>query len=31
MRSPEGRAALHRFREPRDVLPELAGAVRKLI
>lgn len=30
LRGPDGRAALHRFREPDDVLPELAGAVRKL-
>lgn len=31
MRSPEGRAALHRFRAPDDALPALAGATRKLI
>ncbi|MGI8666748.1 MAG: acyltransferase [Jatrophihabitans sp.] len=31
LRSSDGRAALHRFREPADELPELAGTVRKLI
>ncbi|MFC1432431.1 acyltransferase [Streptacidiphilus sp. N1-3] len=30
LRSPEGYAALHRFREPGDVLPAAAEAVRKL-
>jgi hypothetical protein len=30
LRSPDGRAALHHYREPGDVLPALAGAVRKL-
>ncbi|MCX4750750.1 acyltransferase [Kitasatospora sp. NBC_01287] len=31
VRSAAGRAALHQFREPADVLPPLAGAVRKLV
>jgi len=31
MRTPEGRAAIHRFREADDALPALAGAARKLI
>ena len=31
LRGPEGRAALHRFREPEDVLPASAEAVRKLL
>jgi hypothetical protein len=31
MRGAAGSAALHRFREPGDVVPELAAAVRKLI
>jgi hypothetical protein len=30
LRGAEGSALLHRFREPGDALPELAGAVRKL-
>lgn len=30
LRGPEGRAALHRYREPGDVLPALVGSVRKL-
>jgi hypothetical protein len=31
LRSPDGRAALHRFRAPEDPLPALAGEMRKLI
>jgi hypothetical protein len=31
LRGQDGRALLHRHREPADVLPELAGQVRKLI
>ena len=31
MRSADGRAALHRFRDPDDVLPALAGVARKMI
>jgi len=31
LRTADGRAALHRFREPADVLPALAGQVRNLI
>jgi transferase family protein len=31
MRSPDGRAALHRFREPGDALPDLVTASKKLL
>jgi hypothetical protein len=31
LRGPAGTAALHRFREPGDALPALAGTVRKLV
>ena len=30
LRGPEGRAALHRYREPEDALPAPVGAVPKL-
>jgi hypothetical protein len=31
MRSADGRAALHRYRDPDDELPALAAAARKMI